>query len=396
MYYNNYNNKLSIDLDKMLKSFNSNLLDMYLDLLNIIYKIYFNENIFQIVNDSIKYKLNISLNLLIKNNNWFYTYDDKDEKINLINLIISINNTINFNSGFEINNALKTTVEKVLLTKNMITNKDIINHTNIFKLVRDFQDNQAIINFFKIYNIDIENDQILKIKDTIIPNFYLLKKNVMVDHYYEFCHLLFKIYAPILYYGVSFQEGYEYNINSQDTVFDCGGNMGLFALYCASKGAKVYCFEPMSYIRDLLQESQKQYPDLIHIIPCGVSDKEDIQYFHQTYNPGAGTNTQFPELDYTSERLYKERCKIITLDSFSKMNNIYPTFIKADIEGSETQMLNGAKTILSTYKPIMHIALNHRDEDQFKVPNLIYQLNNNYQFFKILEGDINSQFILCK
>ena len=61
-----------------------------------------------------------------------------------------------------------------------------------------------------------------------------------------------------------FEEGYEYKITSKDIVFDCGGNMGLFSLYCASKGATVYSFEPMSYVRDFLKISQSLYPTKIN------------------------------------------------------------------------------------------------------------------------------------
>jgi hypothetical protein len=56
--------------------------------------------------------------------------------------------------------------------------------------------------------------------------------------------------------------------------------MGLFALYCASKGAKVYCFEPMSYIRDFLNISKSIYPDNIYIIPYGLSNDEKEEYFY--------------------------------------------------------------------------------------------------------------------
>lgn len=395
MYYNSYNQNYFNELNKIFNKFDTNNINNYYNLLKLIYDIYFNENVFIIVNDDIKYQLESNLKLLIKKNNWFIDFEQTEKNI-LISLFIIITQKINFGNYYQINNTLKQQIESLLLDKNLINEKMIHDSKNVFHLVDSFPENESMIKFFKQYNIDIMNQEFLTIGDTKIPNFYLKQKNKMIDHYYEFCHLLFKIYSPILYYGVSFEEGYEYKITNKDIVFDCGGNMGLFALYCASKGAQVYCFEPMSYIRDFLYESQKLYPDLIHIIPCGVFNRNQEQYFSQTYNPGAGSNSIFHELEYTSDRLYKEKCKLITLDSFSQNNHIIPTFIKADIEGSEAQMLEGASQILQTYKPTMNICLNHRTEDQYNIPTLIYNINSNYSFYYFIEGEIHSKFVLCK
>lgn len=390
MYYNKYNNYFSKELDKIVNFSFSDIKD-YQELLKIIYLIYFNENIFIIIDDNIKYKLNIILTKLIYKNNWFIQQNNE-----LISFIILINNKINFYTKFIIDDKLKKILSNYLIKNKILSEEEVKKSTNVYKLILNYQNNEDIINFFEKYNIFLKNDKYLKINNTIIPNFYLMIKNQNIDHYYEFCHLLFKTYAPLLYYGTVFQEGYEYNITDQDIVFDCGGNMGLFALYCASKGATVYCFEPMSYIRDFLYESQKLYPNLIHIIPYGVSNVNNINYFYQTKNPGASNNSNLSEMEYTSTRLYKEICQLISLDEFSKKTNIIPTFIKADIEGSENEMLIGAKNILKKYKPILHICLNHKNLDQFIIPATIQQFNKNYSFYTFIEGDINSKFILGK
>lgn len=84
--------------------------------------------------------------------------------------------------------------------------------------------------------------------------------------------------------------------------------------------------------------------------------------------------------------LYSEKCKIITLDEFCESNNIIPTFIKADIEGAEVEMLKGAKNVLTKHKPTMHLCLNHRPQDKYIILTEVDKINPNYEFFTIYEG----------
>ena len=88
-------------------------------------------------------------------------------------------------------------------------------------------------------------------------------------------------------------------------MFDCGANLGLFSIYAAAKGAKVYAFEPMSYIRYFLKEAQKLYPNNIIIIPAAVGIKTETKVFNQMHNPGAsGCKGGF--MENASKKIYLE------------------------------------------------------------------------------------------
>jgi hypothetical protein len=54
------------------------------------------------------------------------------------------------------------------------------------------------------------------------------------------------------------------------------------------------------------------------------------------------------------------------------------TFIKADIEGSEYAMLQGAKRIIQTYKPRLAISIYHEGVDYFRIPQLIKEFMPEY------------------
>ena len=57
------------------------------------------------------------------------------------------------------------------------------------------------------------------------------------------------------------------------------------------------------------------------------------------------------------------------------------TLIKMDVEGAELQALRGAKQTLQKYKPKLLVACYHREEDLFRLPLLIKDLNPEYQLY---------------
>ena len=393
--YNNYNNNYYLQIQELNQQFNDYNKQDYFKLLQLIYFTLYQENIFKIINNDIKFLI-FSIIKILNNNFWernYYTYSkDIQEIIQLVFVIIAETSP---QTNYLINLNTKKKLEFLLLENKIINELDIKQNKNIYlagmnKNNKCIFDANKIKNFFDTFNINFSNT-ILEIKDIKIPNFLLSKENELFKM--EFLHLLFKTYAPYLYYNKIFQEGYEYQITSSDIVFDCGANIGLFALYCAAKGAQVYCFEPMSYNRKFLKISQSLYPNNIHIIPYGISNKSGIIKLQQMVNPATCNENYNKNKD---EFLYQEKCHLLSLDNFCAQTSIYPTFIKMDIEGAEQKALEGAKDLLKNYKPIIHIALNHYLNDPINLLSKIYSINNVYQFYKNFEGTANSQFALCK
>lgn len=210
---------------------------------------------------------------------------------------------------------------------------------------------------------DFLGDQIfneyLLINESIIPNFLIKKcnnilpKNAMI---FEFNHLIYKMFLYKLKEKLTFYETSNFHISSEDIVFDCGANMGIFTAAVAPRCKHVYSFEPMSLIRKNLQEIQKLYNN-ITIIPKGFWNNCNYQKIIQRDNPGASGifDNEF------NKNLYTEYCSMITLDEFIEQTNIKPTFIKIDIEGAEIQLLEGAQKCLKELGPKISIALHYND-----------------------------------
>ncbi len=55
------------------------------------------------------------------------------------------------------------------------------------------------------------------------------------------------------------------------------------------------------------------------------------------------------------------------------------TFLKMDVEGAEAEALAGGKETLQTLAPKLKIALYHKNEDFFRLPLMVHQINPQYQ-----------------
>lgn len=225
-----------------------------------------------------------------------------------------------------------------------------------------------------LFQDKLYTDDILYINNKIkIPNFFknycnhILPKDMME---FEINHLINKIFYTKK--DLTFYENENFKISKNDIVFDCGGNMGLFAAAIAYRCKHVYSFEPMSLIRKNLYKTASLYNN-ISVIPVGLWKENKIIQFLQKDNPGASRAIKYQNQNKT---LYKEQCTLITIDSFIEQTGIIPNFIKVDIENSEIELLEGAQYCLKNYGPKISIALHFADEQNI---NYICQLLQGYK-----------------
>lgn len=228
---------------------------------------------------------------------------------------------------------------------------------------------------FNLLKQDVLNQEIINIKDVKLPNFF---KTSDINFQWEFCHQFTELYENYILnpQGKLSYENENVQINKGDIVFDCGANMGLFAAYAATKGAKVYCFEPCSSTRELLKQTQSLYPKgQITIIPKAVSNTNSIETFFKTDNIGANRLWNSLMRD-DAQIIEQEQVKTIRLDTFIKETGIIPDFIKIDIEGSENNLLSGFNTI-NIINPKIAIATYHTRNDKFSFREYFSSLNYN-------------------
>ena len=67
------------------------------------------------------------------------------------------------------------------------------------------------------------------------------------------------------------------------------------------------------------------------------------------------------------------------MDSLAE--ELHPTILKIDVEGWESRLLDGAEMIIRRNKPIIAIAVYHREQDFWEIPLRLKELVSDYRFY---------------
>lgn len=158
-------------------------------------------------------------------------------------------------------------------------------------------------------------------------------------------------------------------------VLDCGANHGTFSAYAASKNCRCYAFEPTPALQPILQEYAGLYPGRIIPVECALSNQNGTTEFHLSNSSMASSSLL--------DRIQEKACITVstrTLDSFVEQNRLPAVdFIKADIEGAERLMLEGAQKTLAKYAPKLSICTYHLSDDKQVLTELILKANPRYK-----------------
>ncbi len=145
-------------------------------------------------------------------------------------------------------------------------------------------------------------------------------------------------------------------------VADVGANIGLFSLWAARRGTRVYAFEPAPYAVGILRKNlELNHIDSVEIAELACSDRKgEIDFFlghhHHASSllPGWASDGGPP-----TEKLI---VPTETLDGFFADRG-YPDFIKMDIEGGGVLALEGMEKCLTSKRPLVWIESHTPDED---------------------------------
>lgn len=206
-----------------------------------------------------------------------------------------------------------------------------------------------------------------------------------------------KVYAQLTLWrltGKKPEEQIEYKRNAyfalecfrkscRDEVFiDCGAYVGdTLTEYIEQREGvfkKIVSFEPDrgNYIR-LEQEAEKMKrkwgldAGKIELFPYGVGAKNTEGVFER-YEDNMGLGSKFLSQCSVEE----ENCRIVSLDEF--LSEPY-TFLKADIESFEYQMLLGAESGIKKFKPLLSVCIYHNAVDFYSVILLIKKMVPQYR-----------------
>lgn len=215
-------------------------------------------------------------------------------------------------------------------------------------------------NFFKIFQK--ENDFIQVLHDRLEKKQY---KSIIINKkkINFFCPSEKTLYRVNTYFEkepeiLNWIDNFK-SVNNKLIFWDIGANIGLYSLYAAIKFDKieVVSFEPSaSNIRALSRNiSINSYSDKIALIPLALSDEEKaLSNFEESKFIEGGSNNQFDNRINQSGKIInisdiENKYRILgTSIDYLLENNILevPNYIKIDVDGVESKILNGAEKLL--------------------------------------------------
>lgn len=187
------------------------------------------------------------------------------------------------------------------------------------------------------------NDYIVRIKNCSAPLYF--PKNIGLDALY---HVIPEICDKDDWH---YYEIPETTVATDDIVVDCGAAEGLFSLSVKDRCQQVYAIEPLSNFLDSLSKTFSNGKN-VTIIPAALGASQS-----EAYITNEGMETKI------SETPTENVIKIETIDNLFFHQNKKITYLKADIEGYELEMLEGARLTIEHNHPTIAITTYHHRTD---------------------------------
>lgn len=127
----------------------------------------------------------------------------------------------------------------------------------------------------------------------------------------------------------------------------------------------IYIFEPEASNRERCSERLDRFGN-IHLLPFGAGREKATLKFSS---------------DGSASSLREDGEIEIDVRPIDDVVNDVPTFIKMDIEGAELMALDGARRLISKYRPVLAIAVYHRPSDMWNIPQKILEYYENYRIY---------------
>ncbi|OPL07655.1 MAG: hypothetical protein AVO33_04185 [delta proteobacterium ML8_F1] len=224
----------------------------------------------------------------------------------------------------------------------------------------------------KYFSPDLRGD----IYDFDLATMPVIDPGHLEEFYYEYLDLILPYRTGGLELGSEgTYEKFGLYVHEKDVVIDAGANMGLFTAYALNRGAgEVHAFEPVEENFEILKKTIAVNLLGERVVPV----KKALSQAKETASISAkGTSSS---LVMMKEGDALEEIQTIALDEYVEEQGLERVdFIKADIEGAERLLLQGAMKTLGKFKPALAICTYHLPDDREVLTELILKANPAYE-----------------
>lgn len=149
----------------------------------------------------------------------------------------------------------------------------------------------------------------------------------------------------------------EKHVMAGDTVFDVGAHKGGYLYYFFEKlgrHGKIHAFEPQAILNQYLVRLRFLFGlDNLVIEACAVSGNTGTATLCVPYNGHRQSSPCATIIEHPPYELYRSKKIVptVSLDNYCASRQIYPDFLKVDVEGNELAVFKGAEHILRSRRP---------------------------------------------
>lgn len=169
------------------------------------------------------------------------------------------------------------------------------------------------------------------------------------------------------------------SMSGDDVLYDVGANVGIYSLYAAKKGLTVFAFEPESLNYAELNKHiySNELADKIQAFNIGLADRTFFDQLNLSmFKKGWSMHTATEARDFEHNEFdpcFKQGLFVVSLDDLVNQFGLpVPTHLKIDVDGLESEIINGASNTLKD--PILKsilIELNENCPKDIKMIKLI-------------------------
>jgi len=140
-------------------------------------------------------------------------------------------------------------------------------------------------------------------------------------------------------------------IKENDIVYDVGAHYGVYSLFAARRGARVFAFEPNPACHSFFMRNAvaNRLESMITLAPVALSDTTGTMTLHQ----GEGVGMLDPVAVATCKGSVVP-VSLVRADGYSKQQGWpTPTVLKIDVEGYESAVLDGFGVLLNDVRVVL-------------------------------------------
>lgn len=159
-------------------------------------------------------------------------------------------------------------------------------------------------------------------------------------------------------------------ISEGELLLDIGTAEGLFPLVVLDKCKHIYMVEPSMVFFEALQKTFADYSDKTTIFKTATGENDGEVFFEEGSLAGQVSKNQSGN----------NKVKISRIDTLFNLGQKI-TYLKADIEGFEQEMLRGAEKTIKENKPKIAITTYHHENNPEEIIKLIKSYVPEYKYY---------------